>query len=94
MVFACIKTEILTLICILLSLHASCPICVKLALPYGTCLGFDKHFVFQSQVTRRRREDRLWPDEDFFAARHRAAHVVFADERGNWDGGRGLRLGF
>lgn len=62
------------------------------ALPDGTRLGFDKYIVLHTQVARGWRKDCLGPDEDFFAARHRAPHVIFADERGNLNGGHRLGL--
>ncbi len=43
--------------------------------------------MFQAEIPRGGREDRLRADEDFLAARHRAAHIVFADERRNSDAG-------
>ena len=56
--------------------------------------GFHKHFVLQAQVARGRREDGLAPDEDFFAARHGAAHIVLADEHLNFNCSFCGKLGF
>src|ERR1700704_3560459 len=66
--------------------------CVEL--PEGTRLGLDEHLVFHAKVARGGREDCLRANEDFFAARHRAADVVFADKGGNLDSGLRWRFGF
>ena len=73
------------------SFSATCKACATRAcvnngqLADRSSFGFHKHFVFQAQIARGRREDGLASDEDFFAARHRAAHIVFADEDLNFD---------